>query len=148
MSILLTRYTLLNQTLFRKTIRSVAVIGNILILLQKRFTALMRASYEGNFKVVATLLAYGADININQKVISLSRLEIVVIRIQPHRIYNTQNGTTALMIASKKFSNLNCNHHKKHLKVMEILVAHGAHVNYTDKVFILYIGSVISFTYI
>ena len=52
------------------------------------------------------------------------------------------------MIASKKFSNLNCNHHKKRLKVMEILVAHGAHVNNTDKVFILYIGSVISFTYI
>lgn len=49
----------------------------------------MRASYEGNFKVVDTLLAYGADINKTQKVISLSLLEIVVIRIQPHRIYNT-----------------------------------------------------------
>lgn len=49
----------------------------------------MRASYEGNFEVVATLLAYGADININQKVISLSLLDILVIRIQPHRIYNT-----------------------------------------------------------
>jgi hypothetical protein len=43
----------------------------------------MRASYQGNFKVVATLLAYGADMNIIQKVLSLSLLDIVVVHIQP-----------------------------------------------------------------